>query len=326
VVEISLSLEKNEPIIEFSNVSKNYKDVQALRGASFSINQGDIFGYIGPNGAGKTTTLKILVGLISDYSGEVKINNKIIKDRSNFSQEIGYLPQDVGFQEWRTVDHALVTFGRLSGMSKDDLNLRIPEVLELVGLLDARKRKIKHLSGGMQQKLKLAQALLHNPSVLVLDEPMSGLDPTSRWQMKNTIKQLAQTNVTIVFSSHILEDVEGIATTIGIINQGVVVKIGDPLVLQKELVGGEAVIAIGDSLTEKTDLILSLPFVSEVTSPPNSTDQVTILFAPETDLNNNLKQLQEFFVKNKIVLRNFNYLKPSLEQVYLKYVMEDPTK
>ncbi len=321
-----MSPDKKNPIIEFSNVSKNYKEVQALREVSFSIKKGDIFGYIGPNGAGKTTTLKILVGLISDYSGEVKVNNKIIKDQSNFSWEIGYLPQDVGFQEWRTVDHALITFGRLSGMSKDDLTHRIPEVLELVGLLDARKRKIKHLSGGMQQKLKLAQALLHNPSVLVLDEPMSGLDPTSRWQMKNTIQQLAQTNVTIVFSSHILEDVEGIATTIGIINQGVVVKIGDPLVLQQELVGGEAVIAIGDNLTEKTDLILSLAFVAEVTSPPNSTDQVTILFAPETDLNNNLKQLQEFFVKNKIFLRNFNYLNPSLEQVYLKYVMEDPTK
>ena len=320
-----MSSAKKEPIIEFSNVSKNYRDVQALREASFSIKQGDIFGYIGPNGAGKTTTLKILVGLISDYTGEVKINNEIIKNQPIFSKEIGYLPQDVGFQEWRTVDHALITFGRLSGMSKDELSQRIPEVLELVGLSDARKRKIKHLSGGMQQKLKLAQALLHNPSVLVLDEPMSGLDPTSRWQMKNTIKQLAQTNVTIVFSSHILEDVEGIATTIGIINQGVVVKIGDPLVLQKELVGGEAVIAIGDNLTGKTDLILSLPFVAEVKSPPNSTDQVTILFAPETDLNNNLKQLQEFFVKNKIVLRNFNYLKPSLEQVYLKYVMEDPT-
>ncbi|MHA1532980.1 MAG: ABC transporter ATP-binding protein [Candidatus Heimdallarchaeota archaeon] len=175
-----MSQEKKELIIEFLNVSKNYKDVQALREASFSIKQGDIFGYIGPNGAGKTTTLKILVGLISDYSGEVKINNESIKDQSNFSQQIGYLPQDVGFQEWRTIDHALVTFGRLSGMSKEELHQRIPEVLELVGLLDARKRKIRHLSGGMQQKLKLAQALLHKPSILVLDEPMSGLDPTRR--------------------------------------------------------------------------------------------------------------------------------------------------
>ncbi len=326
MVEISLSLEKNEPIIEFSNVSKNYKDVQALRGASFSINQGDIFGYIGPNGAGKTTTLKILVGLISDYSGEVKINNKIIKDRSNFSQEIGYLPQDVGFQEWRTVDHALVTFGRLSGMSKDDLNLRIPEVLELVGLLDARKRKIKHLSGGMQQKLKLAQALLHNPSVLVLDEPMSGLDPTSRWQMKNTIKQLAQTNVTIVFSSHILEDVEGIATTIGIINQGVVVKIGKPLELQKELVGGNAVIAIGENLINYIEQIKALPVVADVTFPPSDPSQVTIKFKTDIAIDDGLVLLMEFFSSNKIVIRNFNYLKPSLEQVYLKYVMEDSTK
>ena len=321
-----MPLEKNIPIIKFSNVSKNYRDVQALRNASFSITQGDIFGYIGPNGAGKTTTLKILVGLISDYSGEVKINNELIKNQSNFNQQIGYLPQDVGFQEWRTVDHALITFGRLSGMSKEELQQRIPEVLALVGLVDARKRKIRHLSGGMQQKLKLAQALLHNPSILVLDEPMSGLDPTSRWQMKNTIRQLAQTNVTIVFSSHILEDVEGIATTIGIINQGSVVKIGNPQELQKELVGGNAVIAIGENLINYVDQIKALPVVADVTFPPSDSSQVTIVLKPDVVLDDGLTQLLEFFSSNKIVIRNFNYLKPSLEQVYLKYVMEDPTK
>ena len=323
---VSLSPDDSESIIEFSNVNKSYKDVQALRGVSFSIKQGDIFGYIGPNGAGKTTTLKILVGLISDYSGEVKINNELIKNQSNFNQQIGYLPQDVGFQEWRTVDHALITFGRLSGMSKEELQQRIPEVLALVGLVDARKRKIRHLSGGMQQKLKLAQALLHNPSILVLDEPMSGLDPTSRWQMKNTIRQLAQTNVTIVFSSHILEDVEGIATTIGIINQGVVVKIGNPQELQKELVGGNAVIAIGENLINYVDQIKALPVVADVTFPPSDSSQVTIVLKPGIVLDDGLIQLLEFFSSNKIVIRNFNYLKPSLEQVYLKYVMEDSNK
>jgi ABC-2 type transport system ATP-binding protein len=322
----SLSLQKSVPIIEFSKVSKTYKDIQALREVSFSIRQGDIFGYIGPNGAGKTTTLKILVGLISDYSGDVKINNEFIKNQPNFNKSIGYLPQDVGFQEWRTVDHALLTFGRLSGMSKDKLHQRIPEVLELVGLLDARKRKIRHLSGGMQQKLKLAQALLHKPSILILDEPMSGLDPTSRWQMKNVIKQLAQTNVTIVFSSHILEDVEGIATTIGIINQGVVVKIGNPLELQKELVGGNAVIAIGENLINYVDQIKALSFVADVTFPPSDPSQVTIVFKPDIILDDGLILLLEFFSSSKIVIRNFNYLKPSLEQVYLKYVMEEPTK
>lgn len=321
-----MSQDKNESIIEFSNVSKNYRDVLALRDASFSIKQGDIFGYIGPNGAGKTTTLKILVGLISDYSGDVKINDEFILNQTNSYQLIGYLPQDVGFQEWRTVDHALVTFGRLSGMSKDELSQRIPEVLELVGLTDARKRKIKHLSGGMQQKLKLAQALLHNPSILVLDEPMSGLDPTSRWQMKNIIKQLAQTNVTIIFSSHILEDVEGIATTIGIINHGVVVKIGNPQELQQELVGGNAVIAIGENLINYIEQIKTLSVVADVTFPPSDPSQVTIVFKSDIVLDEGLVQLMEFFSNNKIVIRNFNYLKPSLEQVYLKYVMEEPTK
>ena len=211
-------------------------------------------------------------------------------------------------------------------MSKEELHQRIPEVLELVGLLDARKRKIRHLSGGMQQKLKLAQALLHKPSILVLDEPMSGLDPTSRWQMKNIIRQLAQTNVTIVFSSHILEDVEGIATTIGIINQGVVVKMGDPLELQQELVGGNAVIAIGENLINYVDQIKALSVVADVTFPPSDPNQVTIVFKPDIILDDGLILLMEFFSSNKIVIRNFNYLKPSLEQVYLKYVMEDPTK
>ncbi|MHA1356398.1 MAG: ABC transporter ATP-binding protein [Candidatus Heimdallarchaeota archaeon] len=165
-------------IIEFSNVYKSYKDVKALLGVSFSIKKGEIFGYIGPNGAGKTTTLKILVGLLTDFTGEVKVEKELLANHQNLGARIGYMPQEVGFQEWRTVNEALVTFGLLSGMDKTDIEKRIPEVLELLGLSESQKRKIKHLSGGMQQKLKLAQALLHNPSILVLDEPLSGLDPT----------------------------------------------------------------------------------------------------------------------------------------------------
>ena len=162
-----MSKEETVPVIEFCNVSKNYGMIQALKDVTFGINKGEIFGYIGPNGAGKTTTLKILVGLISNHSGDVKINGQLPSENPNINRLIGYLPQDVGFQEWRTVDHALFTFGRLSGMTKVDLVERIPEVLKIVGLPDANKRKIKHLSSGMKQKLKLAQALLHNPPILI---------------------------------------------------------------------------------------------------------------------------------------------------------------
>jgi ABC-2 type transport system ATP-binding protein len=318
-----LSLPKNivEPIISFSSVSKSYKDVAALQEASFEIKEGDIFGYIGPNGAGKTTTLKILVGLISDFTGEVEIQGQSIKNRSDYSSLIGYLPQDVGFQEWRTVNHTLITFGLLSGMTKADLDVRIPEVLQLVGLTDAHRRKIKHLSGGMKQKLLLAQALLHNPPILILDEPLSGLDPTSRFQLKNILKRLADTKVTIIFSSHILEDVEGIATTIGIISQGRIVKIGKPHELQEELVTGEAVVISGENLTSYIDMIKKLPIVADIESISN-TDRIIVRFTSETELNIGLLELMNFLSSNRIVVTNFNHMKPSLEQVYLKYVTE----
>lgn len=323
VIVFILSKIKSEPIIEFNEISKSYKDVIALRGVSFSIQEGDIFGYIGPNGAGKTTTLKILVGLISDYTGDVKIKGQSIKNQSNFSNLIGYLPQDVGFQEWRTVDHALRTFGLLSGMTRNELDQRIPEVLQLVGLVEAHRRKIKHLSGGMKQKLLLAQAMLHNPSILILDEPLSGLDPTSRFQLKNILKRLADTKVTIIFSSHILEDVEGIATTIGIISQGVLVKIGKPQELQEELVAGDAVVVTGEDLGSKVDEIKKLPKVAKVDYNAEA-NRMIIHFTPTTELNDGLLELMNFFSSNCIVVTNFNHLKPSLEQVYLKYVTEEP--
>jgi ABC-2 type transport system ATP-binding protein len=311
-----------DTIIKFTDVSKNYKDVLALQKASFQIKEGDIFGYIGPNGAGKTTTLKILVGLISDYTGDVEIKGQNIKGQTDYSSLIGYLPQDVGFQEWRTVEHALRTFGLLSGLTKADLDQRIPEVLQIVGLEDAQRRKIKHLSGGMKQKLLLAQALLHNPPILILDEPLSGLDPTSRFQLKNILKRLADTKVTIIFSSHILEDVEGIATTIGIISQGKIVKIGKPQELQEELVIGDAVVVSGEDIADYIASIEKLSIVDKVEPITSDTNRITIRFTSETELNNGLLELMDFFSSNRIIVTNFNHMKPSLEQVYLKYVTE----
>ncbi|MHA1199230.1 MAG: ABC transporter ATP-binding protein [Candidatus Heimdallarchaeaceae archaeon] len=315
------------PVIEFCNVSKNYGMIEALKDASFEIEKGEIFGYIGPNGAGKTTSLKILVGLISNHKGEVKINGQLPSENPNINRLIGYLPQDVGFQEWRTVNHALSTFGRLSGMTKTDLEGRIPEVLENVGLVDARKRKIKHLSGGMKQKLKLAQALLHNPPILILDEPLSGLDPTSRWQLKKTIKELSNsTNVTILFSSHILDDVEDIATSIGIINKGQLAKVGKPQELQKELMGGDGVEVTSPNINEKLKQIEKLALVDTVELDKDNSAKVTIMFVPDVNLDKGLIQLMDLFVNEQIIIHSFNYLQPSLEKVYLKYVMGDEAK
>jgi len=309
--------------IEFSHVSKNYGTIEALKDASFRVEKGEIFGYIGPNGAGKTTSLKILVGLISNHTGQVRINGYLHSENPDINNLIGYLPQDVGFQEWRTVDHALSTFGRLSKMSRADLATSIPEVLELVGLSDARKRKIKHLSGGMKQKLKLAQALLHNPPILILDEPLGGLDPTSRWQLKNTIQKLSKdTDVTILFSSHILDDVEDIATSIGIINRGQIARVGKPEDLEKELLVGEGVRVISPNIADKIKKIQQISVVDSVEIDEKDPKAIIIMFEKDVDLDKGLIELMDFFVKEQIVIRNFNHLKPSLEEVYLKYVMD----
>jgi ABC-2 type transport system ATP-binding protein len=207
--------------VVFKDVTKRYRDVVALDRASFSMGPGDVFGFIGPNGAGKTTTIRIMVGLIQDQEGEVSVGgHPMPAAMAEAHRDLGYMPQGVSFQEWRTVDQALTTFGRLSGVPKDEVPSRIKEALELVGIAEYRGRRVTELSGGTLQKVGMAQALLHHPRLLVLDEPMAGLDPASRWQFKQIIKNLGRAGTSIFFSSHILSDVQDVATRIGIINRG----------------------------------------------------------------------------------------------------------
>ncbi len=214
-------------VLQLEDVKKRYRDVLALDEVSFGIKKGEIFGYIGPNGAGKTTTIKIMVGLIKDFSGDLLLDGVLVKADAGAVQRIlGYLPQKAAFQDWRTVEQALSTFGRLSGMSRDDIATRIPKVLDLLGIPETRRRRIVHLSGGTVQKVGMAQAILHRPRLLVLDEPMSGLDPASRYQFKEIFKTLRDQGTTIFFSSHILGDVQDIADRIGILDRGKMLHVG----------------------------------------------------------------------------------------------------
>ena len=221
-------MKQKDNIIVFEQVSKRYENFPALDGVSFKIREGEILGYIGPNGAGKTTTIKILVGLIKEFDGTYYFGKKLMPENlTSLHKMLGYLPQDVAFQEWRTVDHALKTFGKLSRLKNpEELESRIDHVLALFDLTAVRNKKIVKLSGGMIQKLGLAQALLHKPKVLILDEPLSGLDPSSRYKVKATLRDLAKSGTTIFFSSHILSDVQDVATKIALINKGRLLKVG----------------------------------------------------------------------------------------------------
>ena len=204
------------------NVSKDFADVQVLKGLDLQIPAGSIFGYIGPNGAGKTTTIRIMTGLMSDFSGDVIIDGISIRDDIGAIQsKIGYLPQTTSLQDWRTLEQTLFTFGRLSGIDEHDLSIRVAAVLKDLNIEQYRKMKVSKLSGGTVQKAGMAQALLHRPSILILDEPMAALDPEARVLFKKMFLKLRAEGTTIFFSSHILNDIQDIADYIGILRNGV---------------------------------------------------------------------------------------------------------
>ncbi len=305
--------------IEFKNVSKNYKNIRALENISFMVEKGDIFGYIGPNGSGKTTTIKIIVGLIQDFEGEVLIRSKRVrKIRKDIHKILGYLPQEAGFQRWRTVSGILNTFGMLSGLPRNTLKKRIQDILELVGLEDVKNKKITHLSGGMVQKLRLAQALLHKPELLILDEPLSGLDPTSRYQVKKIIKELADEGKTIFLSSHILSDVQNIATRIGILNHGKIMKVGRPKDLQRDFkVGNDLEIIFSEGSKQCNDLD-KVPGVESIEII--NTNKLIAHLSPNSNIDECINTILAKILEQKCYIRNFNLLEPSLEEVYLKYV------
>ncbi|MFX1239245.1 MAG: ATP-binding cassette domain-containing protein [Promethearchaeota archaeon] len=319
-----MSSSKDKALIELISVSKKYENQKVLDNVSFRIEKGCIFGYIGPNGAGKTTTMKIIVGLVQDYEGKILFRGKdAFKDRLNLHKSLGYIPQEAGFQQWRTIDHALKTFGQLSGIDSDRLEIRIQEVLKQVGLSEVRHTKIKYLSGGMIQKLRLVQALLHEPELLILDEPLSGLDPSTRYQVKNIIKTLSQKGTTIFISSHILSDIQDIADEIGILNLGQLVKVGTPAELQKEFqIGNIIQIEVADS-SPLCDGLESLPNVKNV-DIINSTMQ-RVLLKSDIDIDEAITDILGKITSQKCQLRGFLLVKPSLEDVYLKYVGGAPS-
>ncbi|MDD5306581.1 MAG: ABC transporter ATP-binding protein [Deltaproteobacteria bacterium] len=197
------------------------KRVEAVRGVSFSVGKGEIFGLLGPNGAGKTTTIKTLMGLIAPTSGTFRIMGE---DGANTAvrRHIGYLPENPYFHEYLTPRELLDFYGRLSGLSRAEIAERRDALIEQVGLADAAKRPLRKFSKGMLQRIGLAQALIARPKLLVLDEPMSGLDPIGRKLVADLIADLNKGGTTILFSSHILSDVERLCHRVVILNKGVV--------------------------------------------------------------------------------------------------------
>jgi ABC-type multidrug transport system ATPase subunit len=209
-----------EKIIEINNLTKQFKDVKAVGGLNLNVNKGDVFGFLGPNGAGKSTTIRMLLSLIKPQSGTIKIFGHLLnKNNKDIFPRVGAIVEKPDFYNYLSAYKNLEILGRISGKSIS--KKRIMDTLELVGLASRYKSKVKTFSHGMKQRLGIAQALLHDPELIILDEPTTGLDPQGMKEIRDLIMQLSKSEgKTIFLSSHILSEVEMVANRMIIINKG----------------------------------------------------------------------------------------------------------
>ncbi|WP_136525581.1 ABC transporter ATP-binding protein [Geomonas ferrireducens] len=210
--------------LAISNLSKEYRakkfgKVQALKDLSLEVEAGEIFGFLGPNGAGKSTTIKVVMGLVRPGTGSVSVFGKSVDDAAS-RRRIGYLPENPSFYDFLTAREYLGFVGRTFGMTDDAIRTESAKVLELLDLAAAADRPIGGYSKGMVQRLGLAQAMLHDPDLYILDEPMSGLDPVGRSLVKEIIKDLKRRGKAVFFSTHITADIEIVCDRVGIVAAG----------------------------------------------------------------------------------------------------------
>ncbi len=221
-------LQKNGAI-ELKQLAKRYGNVEALKGVSFQVREGELFAYLGPNGSGKTTTIKILTGLARPSGGSAFINGfDVVYDALAAKRQCGYVPQALNLDHELSVEQNLFIHGRLFHLERRFIKERSTILLEYVGLHDRAKSPVRELSGGMKRRLMVARALLHEPKVLFLDEPTVGLDPTIRRKIWALIKRIQMDGTTIFLTTHYIEEAEFLADRVAFLSEGQLITVGTP--------------------------------------------------------------------------------------------------
>jgi len=310
-------------MIEVANLSKRYGRHLAVRDISFSVARGEIVGFLGPNGAGKTTTLRMLTGFLPPSSGSARIANfDIFRESIEARKRIGYMPENVPLYDDMRVREYLSFRARIKGLSNVDARRRISHVTDTCGLGDVRRKMIKTLSKGYRQRVGLADALVHQPDLLILDEPTNGLDPIQIRQIRELIKHLSL-NHTVLISTHILSEVEMIANRVVIIDNGQIKAADTPQNLIEEMrKAGRVQCEIQAPAEMATPIITDLPNVKKVTSEELEDGWVryTLWSDSGTDTRQSLNAVS---TANNWPLRSLFRHEATLEDVFVELTRKD---
>ena len=307
-------------IIEIKDLTKKYGKRTAVNHLNLAVNAGEIFGFVGPNGAGKTTTMRILATLLRANSGEAFIaGHSVKKSPRGVRGAIGYMPDAFGIYHDMRVWEYLDFFGACYHLRETERKRLVHDLLELVDMTPRRDDMVDKLSRGLQQRLGLARTLIHDPQVLILDEPASGLDPRARVEIRELLVELARMGKTVFFSTHILADVAEICTRVGIIEGGQIVALGTLDELQRGLAAQRAVhIVVLDRAAAAQEFLTALPGVSDVETPAEQSQQRTRLEVKFTGDDAALSAMLTGLAARHVPVVHFSEDSQNLEDIFMQ--------
>lgn len=300
-------------VIEIKDLVKKYDDNIAVDNINLSIEEGEIYGILGPNGAGKSTTISLICSLLFPTSGEIKIfGEDIRKNLKSIKKQLGLVPQNIALYKDFTAYENVKFFGELYGLRGQRLNEAIDNSLEFTGLLEVKKKKAEKFSGGMLRRLNIACAIVHSPKILIMDEPTVGIDPQSRNNIMQSVKKLNKDGVTIIYTTHYMEEAESLCSKIAIIDKGKIIVEGTKEEL-KDIVSDKKIFSVGVDDIYKVNLeaLRNVEGVSDISIDNNN---VIITSAKEV---NNISEIIKAISNENLKINDLGFKEITLETVFL---------
>lgn len=296
-------------------LKKSFGGKPVVKGVSFSVDKGEAFGLLGPNGAGKSTTISMICGLLKIDGGDVRVNGlSIKKDPMAVKRKIGIVPQDIALYPTMTAKENLVFWGKMYGLKGREAKAKADRVLADVGLSDRANDKIETFSGGMKRRINIGAALMHDPELLIMDEPTVGIDPQSRNLILETVKRLNEQGMTVIYTSHYMEEVEFLCERIAIIDHGEVIALGTKTELCNRLAGGTVIQLKVDPIKER--FIQRLKTMEAVANVKIVEEDRIEVFVTRADAA--LSQIVALSLEHRVQLLSLNVKEPNLEALFLQ--------